>query len=171
MAKKKDTTNRCPLCGTKFRVPSYKCKNCNNFYTEDGVIEDKGGKARCPDCKLRVKRLSKEEIIKELKCKECGVSLKEIKSLREIVTVHTLDRPTKDLKALETDIDALSEEIDKILDEDEVEKPRVYNCPKCGKEIKADSKACPYCKLKFSKMDEIPEALKTKKIKESRQRR
>ena len=72
---KSNLPKKCPLCGTKLKLPSYKCKSCNRYLTEDAVISDSGNKFRCPDCKLLVKKLSDEDIIKEYKCRDCGFGL------------------------------------------------------------------------------------------------
>ncbi|ODS37678.1 MAG: hypothetical protein A7315_03895 [Candidatus Altiarchaeales archaeon WOR_SM1_79] len=171
MAKKDKTTTKCPLCETKIKLPSYKCKNCNNYYTDNEVTKDKGDNARCPKCKFRVKRISFEDLKRDLKCKECGFNFAEIKSLKDIIESDSVTSKEGEKKIFENELEALSQELDKILGEseeevEEVEKVEVFECPDCGSEVGGEAKFCSNCGLNFLEIEELPETLKEEEIEE-----
>ncbi|UCG68259.1 MAG: hypothetical protein JSV09_10600, partial [Thermoplasmata archaeon] len=116
MEKKKDTAERCPLCDSKLNLPSYKCRNCDIYLTEREVIKEGSGTARCPNCKLKLNQVSKKEIKKEYTCKECGYSFEEAKGPKEIVKIQSKMPNKEELQILESELEALSLELDKILD-------------------------------------------------------
>jgi uncharacterized OB-fold protein len=172
MAEKNDTAEKCPLCGTKFKLPSYKCKNCDRYYTEDRVIKDKSGKARCPSCKMRVSGLSAEDVKKHLKCRECGFRFKEVKGLKEFLKdVPTLPQK-EELQILESELETLSDEIGKILGDEEEQKVEEisegFKCPKCGREVAEEEEICSGCGLDFLELEEIPDNVKAEEVSEER---
>lgn len=148
----------CPLCGTKLRLPSFKCKSCNTYLPEDAVVTDSSGKSRCPECKLLVKNLSEEEIKKEYKCRECGFNIGEMENLEKETSTYILG-PKEKLTALEKKLETLSVEIDKILEETKSDEIDLFTCPECKTRIEFDSKTCPGCGIDIIELEELPEVI------------
>jgi hypothetical protein len=158
MPKDKEPMKRCPLCGTKLWIPSFKCEECNKYYQDSEVIKEGKGKARCPDCALRVKPISKEDLQRDVKCRECGFSFEDMNYWEETLTTSTEMTPKQEIEVLGSELQSLSDEVERILKEAQKEDD-TYRCPKCGKEIEVDAKSCPECGVEFFELEEVPEII------------
>jgi tetratricopeptide (TPR) repeat protein len=68
---------------------------------------------------------------------EVGEEISRIESKLESMIMEGQEAPSK--HELEGELEALSDELEKILQEDEEEEPEVYRCPECGDEIEHDA--------------------------------
>ncbi|UCF07779.1 MAG: zinc ribbon domain-containing protein, partial [Thermoplasmata archaeon] len=73
--------------------------------------------------------------------------------------------PTK--TELESELEALSDELDKILGVEEEEVIEVYKCPECGAEFSAEAEICPKCGSEFAELEELPETMKLEEVEET----
>jgi hypothetical protein len=149
----------CPLCGTKLKKPAYICRNCNMYLSDKKVTKAKGKKARCPDCKMVVKKATDEVLRKEFKCRECGLSLVEMLNLTSDKPAYVESKAKEKLSALENKLETLSDEIDKILAEAKEEAKKRFACPKCKTEIDIETQVCPGCGIDIIELDELPEEI------------
>ena len=70
---------------------------------------------RCPECKLKVKKITKKEAKKDLKCKDCDFRFEETKSLEALVNGNSKKTKKKEIVILETELESLTKELDRIL--------------------------------------------------------
>ncbi len=71
----------CPLCGTRLKIPSFKCADCNKFIMKNKAVISKDQNARCNECNSVLIDANIDEIRKNYKCRECGLSIHEMENL------------------------------------------------------------------------------------------
>lgn len=171
----------CPECGTALGEDDILCPNCGTRFDEleeipDELLAKEEEKAPeeipTPPLEITLEELEAEpveEIPKPeapLEEVEEEISLPKLETALEELEEEVLEEISK--PQLETALEELEQELGKFVGEEpepeeEVQLPKILECPECGAYVEADVTSCPNCGAQFAEISEVTEPTEEEK--------